>query len=299
MRSPHSPQSSSTVCCSRFCVSSEWPQCKKTDGTYSGFSLFYYSYVIILSLIGNVMFLVSFVIYGPIWFRTHSQFVQKKQTEEGEKDVVSPHNQIIFCRRRRLSHICIFTRYDLYSTLVLLFIGAQFLVRDLVGTDDFKEVEAMLFRKTIEKYDAKDRNVTCLDEYCDHVYGEMALIAIHRLQQLNQCCGWYDAGDWSTASLFKHCSHRNKSLPSSCCQGMANDCSLTHEMRFIRGCAEFEHPIRPIIDPTQYSDHCFGIYPIFKLLAVISYQLSFRKIFDGSALLLRVNLFFPDFVKIV
>lgn len=271
---------------------------QETEGTFSGISLFYYSYVILLSLIGNVMFLVSFLIYGPIWFRTYTQFTQKRMTEAGETEVVSPHNQVIFCRRRRLSHICVFTRYDLYATLVLLFIGAQLLVRGLTGNDDFKDIEGMLFRKTIDKYDGSRTNATCLDNWCDDVYGEPALKAIHSFQQEMQCCGWDSARDWTTASTFKHCPRRNLSLPKSCCRGMAEDCWLRHEMRFTISCNEFEHPIRSIIDPTQYSNHCFGLYPLYKLIALISYQFSFKKLFDGSALLLRVNLFFPSTVKI-
>ena len=264
----------------------------------AGFPLLYYSYVIILSIVGNVMFLVSLLIYGPKLFRTQTQFVERRQTEKGVTEVVSPHNQIIFCSRRRFSHICIFTRYDMYATLVLFFISIQFFLRTFVGTDDFKEIEGMLFRRTILRFDRNFSESNCLDEWCDRLDGHQALKNIHEWQQQKQCCGWEAPNDWIVAATALK-ARQNKTLPDSCCYGLAPNCSVANDLRFSSGCIEFGLPVRPIIDPTQYSDHCFGIYPVFKLLAVICYQFSFSKIFDGSALLLKVNLFFSSNIRII
>ena len=209
-----------------------WASIQESDAEEVGFAPFYYSYVILLSLLGNFVFVLSFIIYGPIWMRSRTQFAEKRQTNEGLVEVVSPPNQTIFCLNRRMPYICVFTRYDMYASIVLAFIFVQILCQQFAGIDDFKDVERILFKKTVDKFKANSSaEMNCWDEWCEEVSGRQAFKQILELQKSMQCCGWDEPKDWLTINGH-NCRLKTHSLPKSCCSPSTRVCSLESKYLF-------------------------------------------------------------------
>ena len=166
-------------------------------------------------------------------------------------------------------------------------------MRTIGGTDHFKQVEGMLFKSTINGYDSKPSVSNCLDEWCDGLYGRQVLQSINDYQQQKRCCGWNSATDWVISSRVNH------SLPKSCCYGLAEKCSLENHLRLTSGFVDFGQPVRSIIDPTLYSNHCFGP----KLLAIIlssNYWQSFAMSLVSNWLSMEgINRLFPSNVRLI
>ncbi len=270
----------------------------------NGFSIFYYSYVILLSILGNLMFILSLVIYGPILHKTETKVLPLKELNNfSQLNASNRVDQAIHFTYRRPKHICIFTRYDLYALIVLVFICIEFVFQQTMNIDDFKTIEGRIYMKTVDNYIANYTDENCYDKWCDDITGRGALQMIHKFHQEMHCCGWNDAKDWFKDDGLEKVKGEFKKnmrfLPNSCCEGLSPNCSVTDIHRFAVNCRNFELPIRDTINPTRYSNFCFGLYPLYKLFALIAYQFSFQKIFDGSSLLLRVNFILPPTVRVV
>jgi hypothetical protein len=266
-----------------------WVSLKESTADGLNLQPFYYTYLIIISLVGNVVFVISLLVYGPVCR------IDKARRQSAGAVLPGAHGNrhsrhYLYFWRRPMSHICVFTRYDLYGSLVLVFIATQIVLQRMAAVDDFKAIEGSVFAKTIIKY--KTNATDCWSDLCDDLTGHQALKGIHDFQYNQRCCGWSGAEDWLSATGARNKSN-DTSLPMSCCDNYAVNCSLDRSTRFPIGCHEFEIPVRGVIDPIRYSDRCFGAYPLFKLFAVISYQFSFKRLFNGNAVLLTTDISLP------
>lgn len=252
------------------------------------FVLVYYSYALMVAFAGNIMFLMSFVVYHRRILLRQSPGNPSGNGTATLKQSERPATAIAPVSQARRLYVCYFTRYDLFTTILLLFIGAELVAQNYLRIDDFKPIEASIYLKTVRRsLNNQSRELCPFKNYsCDAVYGRAALKVLDAFHQKEMCCGWQGPDDWA--------SRTEQRLPQSCCPNDTNTaCLVTDGQHFTQGCSGYTLPIRNTIDPIRFSDDCYGYYPLFKLTAVIAYQFSFKRLFLGESAL--ANFDFQNF----